>query len=272
MARHAGPTINESGLLFSIDARNLKSISNTNTLTSLITQERVSTKTTTDLNYFNSNYSSNNFLNFNISNNSVIAVNFNCENLNSNRGYIFSISSFASDFHSPKVGTSYSTGPELTTIGTGYTSFATNTNTSGITSYSTGPILNTISNQIISQYTYPSLELSCFMTESGIILNNKLFDQKATLSYTHNTTNKNTYSITYRTSSESFIPISVNINNQLTINSNSITGIYSNFQSSNVKFSAFNLEDANYFQYGVKYINAYNREITTDDIFYINKL
>ena len=162
---------------------------------------------------------------------------------------------------------SYNTGI-VTTVSTATTSHSLNLNVSGISSYNTG-IVTTFAEGLYSSSYHPEFELSFYLEPTSIKLKNKSSNNLSYLSFSVNPQEKNIYSVIYRTFSTDSTPISLYQNGVLVANSVQQSG---SSQFENVGISLFNIGNSHYSQYGIRFINAYSKELTEQELLLINNL
>ena len=296
MACHAGPNIEKTGIIFSIDGKNVKSFPENGKIRSLITQEEKNTTATQRDGYIYSNNGSiDKFTNFSISDASAITVNVSVDNTELKSGTAFSI-------YSDDVGgsyaysgiTSYSSGI-VTTSSLGISTYSVNYSSTGITSYSSGIVttvsLGSTTNQFplttsdktlyssgivttkstgnfISIFN-PSVELSCSLFPTNILITNKNLNDNTYLSQPLENQGKDIYSIVFRTLNTNSSPITIYRNGSLLSSSETKNGTT---QFGNVGISLFSLGNGYYSQYGIRFINIYNKELNDQEVQLINNL
>jgi len=296
VACHAGPNIEKTGIIFSIDGKNVKSFPENGKIRSLITQEEKNTTATQRDGYIYSNNGSiDKFTNFSISDASAITVNVSVDNTELKSGTAFSI-------YSDDVGgsyaysgiTSYSSGI-VTTSSLGISTYSVNYSSTGITSYSSGIVttvsLGSTTNQFplttsdktlyssgivttkstgnfISIFN-PSVELSCSLFPTNILITNKNLNDNTYLSQPLENQGKDIYSIVFRTLNTNSSPITIYRNGSLLSSSETKNGTT---QFGNVGISLFSLGNGYYSQYGIRFINIYNKELNDQEVQLINNL
>jgi len=269
MGAYAGPDIpNENDIIFYIDGRNAKSFPGNGKIKSLISQEEKKTISTQQDGYIYSNYGYiDKFTDVSLSNTSILTVNISLDNTLLKSGTAFSICSDTSSFHKATGISSYNTGI-TTTVSTATTSHSLNLNVSGISSYNTG-ITTTFAEGLYSSSYHPEFELSFYLEPTSIKLKNKSSNNLSYLSFSVNPQEKNIYSVIYRTFSTDSTPISLYQNGVLVANSVQQSG---SSQFENVGISLFNIGNSHYSQYGIRFINAYSKELTEQELLLINNL
>ena len=296
MGVYAGPDIpNENDIIFYIDGRNAKSFPGNGKIKSLISQEEKNTISTQQDGYIYSNYGYiDKFTDVSLSNTSILTVNISLDNTLLKSGTAFSICSDTSSFHKATGISSYNTGITttvstattshslnlnvsgissystgiVTTVSTATTSHSLNLNVSGISSYNTG-IVTTFAEGLYSSSYHPEFELSFYLEPTSIKLKNKSSNNLSYLSFSVNPQEKNIYSVIYRTFSTDSTPISLYQNGVLVANSVQQSG---SSQFENVGISLFNIGNSHYSQYGIRFINAYSKELTEQELLLINNL
>jgi hypothetical protein len=156
----------------------------------------------------------------------------------------------------------------VTTVATATTSHSLSFSASGIGSYSTG-VVTTFSEGLYAASYNPEFELSFYLEPNSIKLKNKSSNHLSYLNVPVNPQEKNIYSVIYRTFSTNSTPISLYQNGVLVANSEQQSG---SSQFENVGISVFNMGNGYYSQYGIRFINAYNKELNQQEFQLINNL
>jgi hypothetical protein len=323
MGVYAGPNIEKTGKIFSIDGKNPKSFPGNRKIKSLVSQEEKDTTAIQQDGYIYSNNGSiDKFTNFSISDTSAITVNISVDNTELKSGTAFSIysddvggsyayseitsyssgivttsslgiSTYSVNYSSTGI-TSYSSGI-VTTSSLGISTYSVNYSSTGITSYSSGIVTTVSLGSTINQFPLttstktfyssgivttqstgkfisnfnPSVELSCSLFPTNILITNKNLNDNTYLSQPLENQGKDIYSIVFRTLNTNSSPITIYRNGSLLSSSETKTGTT---QFGNVGISLFGLGNSYYSQYGIRFINIYNKELNDQEVQLINNL